>query len=272
MKDGSCCRKSGGAVFSTGNQMYGEEGKYSIEVCFSPLSWPLYDRDDAIVVITDIFRASTAMCAAFHNGVKSIIPVAEISESEAYKRKGFIVAGERDGKTLDCADFGNSPFNFLNPDLRGKTIVMNTTNGTQAIKTVAHGNNDVVIGAFINISAVTKYILAQQKPLVVFCAGWKNRFSMEDTLFAGALVERLIIDSRGEYYTTCDSSIASADLWLLAKGNPLGYIEKAAHRHRLRKMGLDDIIEFSLTADFTHALPILKGHELVNGAITTEGY
>jgi 2-phosphosulfolactate phosphatase len=152
--------------FSTENLktkiMYNESGKYTVEVCFSPLSWPLYDREDAVVVITDIFRASTAICAAFHNEVKSIIPVAEISESEEYKRKGFIVAGERDGKKLDCADFGNSPFNFMEPALKGQTIVMNTTNGTQAIKAVAHGNNEVVIGAFINIGAAASYVMAQK--------------------------------------------------------------------------------------------------------------
>jgi 2-phosphosulfolactate phosphatase len=99
---------------------------------------------------------------------------------------------------------------------------------------------------------------------VVFCAGWKNRFSLEDTLFAGALVEQIIKDGRGEYFTMCDSAIASADLWLLAKGNPLIYIEKAAHRHRLRKMGLDNILEFSLTPDYTNVVPVLRGAELVN--------
>jgi 2-phosphosulfolactate phosphatase len=244
--------------------MYSEKGKYTVEVCFSPLSWPLYDRDDAVVVITDIFRASTAICAAFHNGVKSIIPVAEVRESEEYKRRGFIVAGERDGKKLDCADFGNSPFNFMEPALKGQTIVMNTTNGTQAIKAVAHGNNEVVIGAFINIGAVASYVMAQKKPVVIFCAGWKNRFSMEDTLYAGALVEQLLAASRGQYHSMCDAAIASADLWLLAKGNPMEYIEKAAHRHRLRKMGLDDIIEFSLTTDFTTVVPVLRGTELVD--------
>ncbi len=252
--------------------MYSENGKYTVEVCFSPLSWPLYDREDAVVVITDIFRASTAMVAAFHNGVKSIIPVAEISESEEYKRKGYIVAGERDGKKLDCADFGNSPFNFLEPHLKGQTICMNTTNGTQAIKAVAHGRNEVVIGAFINISAVARYVMAQKKPVIIFCAGWKNRFSMEDTLFAGALVEQLLNNSRGEFYTKCDAAIASADLWLLAKGNPMEYIEKAAHRHRLRKMGLDDIIEFSMTSDFTQVVPVLRGTELVDATLSaTEG-
>jgi 2-phosphosulfolactate phosphatase len=114
---------------------------------------------------------------------------------------------------------------------------------------------------------VASYVMSQKKPVVIFCAGWKNRFSMEDTLFAGALVEQLITAGRGEYYTACDSAIASADLWLLAKGNPMEYIEKAAHRHRLRRMGLDDIIEFSLTHDFTTVVPVLRGTELVDATI-----
>jgi len=244
--------------------MYNESGEYGIEVCFSPLSWPLFEKDDAVIVITDIFRATTAICAAFHNGVKSIIPVAEISESESYKQLGFIVAGERDGKKLDCADFGNSPFHFLEPSLKGKTIVLNTTNGTQAIKAVSKGGNRVVIGSFLNLGAVVRYVTAQQKPVVIFCSGWKNRFSLEDTIFAGALVESLISSGNNKFHTICDSAIASVDLWQSAKKNPLAYIEKAAHRHRLRKMGLDDILNFSFQIDFTEAVPVLKGSEIVN--------
>ncbi len=244
--------------------MYSEKGTHSIEVCFSPLSWPLYQKPGALVIVTDILRASTAICAAFHNQVSSIIPVAEISESEAYKQKGYIVAGERDGKKLDCADFGNSPFNFLDPALQGQTIVMNTTNGTQAIRAASEQGNTLVIGAFINLSAVCRFAMEQQKDVLIFCAGWKNRFSMEDSLFAGAVVEHLVVASKGEFHTICDSAVAAADLWLMAKGNLMGYIEKAAHRHRLKKMGLDDVLEFCLTQDFTSALPVLEDGKLVN--------
>lgn len=239
--------------------MQSESGQFSIEVCFSPLSWPLFRREDALVVITDIFRASTAICAAFHNQVEAIIPVAEVRESEEWKRKGFIVAGERDGQKLDCADFGNSPFNFLEPGLKGKTIVMNTTNGTQAIKMAAADKAEVAIGSFLNLSAVCRHALSAGKNILVFCAGWKNRFSLEDTLFAGAMVEKVLYEGKGRYTTNCDSAIASADLWLLAKGNPLQYIEKAAHRQRLREMGLDDILEYALTQDITEAVPVLSG-------------
>ncbi len=216
-----------------------------------------------MVVITDIFRASTSICAAFHNGVKAIIPVETISESEEYKRKGYICAGERDGKTLACADFGNSPYNFLDPALKGKTVVMNTTNGTRAIKMTRSGNNNVVIGAFINLNAVVRHALNEQKNIVVFCAGWKDRFSMEDSLFAGALVSELIGKGEGKFHTICDSAIASAELWFNAKNDLRGFIHKAAHRHRLHKMGLDDVIPYCLELNTTTSLPVYEGDRLI---------
>ena len=85
--------------------MYSETGDHSIHVCFSPLSWPIFKQGDALVIITDIFRATSAICAGFHNKVQAIIPVETIAESEDYKHKGYIRAGEREGKTIACADF-----------------------------------------------------------------------------------------------------------------------------------------------------------------------
>ncbi len=244
--------------------MYNEKGKYALEVCFSPLSWPLYKKEPAVIIVTDIFRATTAMCAAFQNKVKSIIPVAEISESIVYKEKGYIVSGERDGKTLDCAEFGNSPFNFMQPRLQGQTVVMNTTNGTQALKMVRGHNNIVCIGAFTNLQAVCNWAMEQKQHIIIFCAGWKNRFSMEDTLFAGAATRYIIQKGEGTFHTTCDSAIASADLWHMAENNPRLYIEKAAHRHRLKKMGLDDILDYTLQLNTHTCVPVLKGGEIVD--------
>lgn len=244
--------------------MYSEEGKYPVEVCFSPLSWPLYQRENAVIIITDIFRASTSICAAFQNKIKSIIPVSKVEESIAYKEKGFIVSGERDGKVLDCAEFGNSPFNFMEPHLQGKTVVMNTTNGTQAINLVRKGNNLVGIGAFLNLHAICNWAMQKKRPVIIFCAGWKNKFSMEDALFAGAAVEYIINKGAGEFHTLCDSAIASTDLWEKARSNPRAYIEKAAHRHRLRKMGLDDILDYSLQLNINKCVPVVMGEEIVD--------
>ncbi len=244
--------------------MYSEKGDHSIHVCFSPLSWPIFRQDNALVIITDIFRASTAICAAFHNKVEAIIPVETIAESEEYKRMGYICAGERDGKKLACADFGNSPYNFMEPRLRGKTIVMNTTNGTKAIKKAVVENNNVIVGAFSNLDAVVDFALQQQKNVIVFCAGWKDRFCTEDSLFAGAVVTELIKRGNGTFNTICDSAIASAELWNIAKDDLPAFIEKVAHRHRLKKLGLDDVIPYCLELNTTSCLPIYKNDRLVS--------
>ncbi len=243
--------------------MYNEKGDHSIHVCFSPLLWPLFEKDDALVIVADIFRASTAICAGFHNKVKAIIPVETIGESEQWKARGYICAGERDGKILPCVDFGNSPNNFMSPELQYTTIVMNTTNGTRAIKKAARKDNQVVIGAFTNLSAVCTYAVQQKQDVIILCAGWKDRFSLEDSLFAGAATEKIISLGKGAFHTVCDSAIASAGLWQTAKNDLIAYIENAAHRHRLKQLGLDDIIEYSLTLDSTDVVPILKGDRLI---------
>ncbi len=237
--------------------------KRKIETCFSPA---LYEPDlhaDAIVVIIDILRATSAICTAFANGAASIIPVAGINEAKDYKKRGYLVAAERDGYILDFADFGNSPFNFTRDKVAGKTIVYSTTNGTGIINMAASASA-IVIGSFLNISALANWLTKQDKDVVLFCAGWKNRFNLEDTLCAGAIAERLMKSEH--YFTICDSTLASIDLWSLAKNDLPGYIEKAAQRTRLRDKGLDDCIGFCLTADFTDKVPIIKNNILVDSA------
>jgi 2-phosphosulfolactate phosphatase len=207
------------------------------------------------VVIIDVLRASSAICTAFANGAASIIPVAEIQEAKQYKERGFLVAAERDGYVLDFADFGNSPFNFTRERVAGRTIVYSTTNGTKIIE-LSSSAYKTVIGAFLNISSLSKWLIEQDRDVILFCAGWKDKFNLEDSICAGAITERLL-ESR-HFRTICDSAFAAMDLWILAKKNPLEYIEKAAQRSRLREKGLDDCIEFCLTSDFTDKIPIIS--------------
>ncbi|MBP5590149.1 MAG: 2-phosphosulfolactate phosphatase, partial [Bacteroidales bacterium] len=108
--------------------------KREVETCFSPALYEAERFTESIVVVLDILRASSSICMAFENGAKSIIPVATVEEAKEYKRKGYLVAAERDGFVLDFADFGNSPFNFTKERVAGKTIVYSTTNGTGIVK------------------------------------------------------------------------------------------------------------------------------------------
>lgn len=232
-----------------------------LETCFSPALFEAGAHQDSIVVIIDILRASSAICTAFANGAASIIPVAEVSLAMDYKSRGYLVAAERDGFVLDFADFGNSPFNFTKEKVEGKTIVYSTTNGTGIIN-LTLSSFTTVIGSFLNIGALTKWLIKQDRDILLLCAGWKNRFNIEDTVCAGAIAE--ILMNSNNFTTICDSTFAAIDLWSLASPDLTGYIEKAAQRSRLRDKKLDDCIEFCLTPDFTDKIPIMKNGILVD--------
>ena len=236
-------------------------GKKKIEVCLTPSVFSEFRNDDAIVVVVDILRATSAIITAFMHGVRKIIPVATLEEAKAYKDKGYLVAAERDGIVRDFADFGNSPYNFQQQKIRNREIVYSTTNGTHCIM-MARNSYRVLIGGYLNLTALSDFIKAEQRDLLILCAGWKNKFNLEDTLFAGALAE-LVLQDPG-FGTICDSTFASIDLWTIARMDMMNYIEKAAQRHRLKKNGLDDVIEYCHTPDLTAIIPALKENYLIS--------
>lgn len=225
-----------------------------VEVCFSPALYSFYnlDNEDTIVIVVDIFRATTTMCAAFHNGVASIIPVASISEAEKYKSQGFLVGAERNVKRCDFADFGNSPFEYTSEKVAGKQIVLTTTNGTQAIETAANCYQ-LLIGAFSNITTLADHCQQEGKQVLILCSGWNNRFNMEDTLFAGALSRKLC--ERG-FTPASDAANVALEMWKNAEGNVLQYLHRSEHLERLVVNNLSDSVEYCLTMDTTPLLPI----------------
>jgi 2-phosphosulfolactate phosphatase len=226
----------------------------NIEVCFSPkLVDDVIVQENLVVVVVDILRASTSMVSAVNQGAV-LIPVATIAEAKKLKKDGFLVAAERDGKILDFADFGNSAFEFINNEVRGKDIVFSTTNGTVTLASGAK-LGQVVLGAFSNISALADWLTLQKKNILILCSGWKNTFCLEDTIFAGALAEKLM--ARQNFNINCDSAYAAIDLWNTALPDVLSYIEKALHRERLRQLGADDVLEFSFKADTAPVVPVL---------------
>ena len=236
-------------------------GKRTLETCFSPALYETDTHKDSIVVIIDILRASSAICTAFENGANSIIPVADAAEAKKYKSDGYLVAAERDGFVLDFADFGNSPFNFTKEKVKGKTIVYSTTNGTGIINMASQAYM-TVIGSFLNIEALSGWLINQERNVLLFCAGWKNRFNLEDSVCAGAIADKLMESKL--YSTICDSTLAAMDLWSLANPDIKAYIEKAAQRNRLRDKKLDDCLDFCLTIGFTEKIPVIKNGVLVD--------
>ena len=235
----------------------------NIEVCFTPQSYPLFHNPDAIVVVIDILRASSAITTAFYNGVAKMIPVATIEEAQKFKENGFMVAAERNAEILPGFDLGNSPFGYMNARVKGKTIAITTTNGTHAINVARHAQK-VIIGSFLNQDVVTEYLKKEKKDVLFLCAGWKNKFNLEDALFAGAVAESLVF--KAGFNTICDSTIASMELFKIAKHNIFEFLANSSHRNRLAKLDLERDVKYCLTPNQCPVLPVLEGKFLVKGA------
>jgi 2-phosphosulfolactate phosphatase len=208
-------------------------------------------------VVIDIFRASSAICIALAYGVKEILPVKTLEEAREYKSQGYITAAERDGAVVDGFDFGNSPYAFMEPSLKGKSIVLTTSNCTAAIHEVKDAA-DIIIGSFLNISAVEKFLRESQNDVLLLCAGWKNRFNLEDSIYAGALVDRL----HKEFIIECDSSVASRSMYQLAKEDIRSYVSNSSHTRRLRHLHIEKDIMYCLLEDEVDVVPHFNGNSI----------
>lgn len=225
----------------------------TIDVCLSPDLMHLYEVRDKTVVVVDILRATSCMTTAFAFGIKSITPFAKLEDCLAMKEKGYVTAGERDGKKVDGFDLGNSPFEYMEEKLKGKKIAFTTTNGTVAIaKSV--GAREIVIGSFLNLSAITGYLSNSDNNVLVVCAGWKGRVNLEDTLFAGALVDRLSDHTEPD----CDAPLAAQHLYQQAKDDLNEFLKDSSHVKRLAKLNIHKDIRFCLTPDQYSVVPVLR--------------
>jgi 2-phosphosulfolactate phosphatase len=236
-----------------------EDTRKRVEVCFSPYLYPLFKEEFDIIVVIDVLRATTAICAAFDNGIKSLIPVTSIEDAKEYQKKGYKVGAERGGQIVEGFDFGNSPYSYMKEDLKGETVVLSTTNGTKSIN-IAKPDGLVVIGALTNLDALTTWLIEQNKNVLCLCSGWQNKFNLEDTICAGAISEALV--DTGNYHSIEDSSIAAKYLYKSAKDNYLGFLKSSSHRRRLINLNLNEDIKYCLTPNQTNVIPILQGDQI----------
>ncbi len=237
--------------------------KRNLSVCLSPALLPSYALENTIVVVIDIFRASSSICYGIANGAEAIIPVSTVEECTSYKDQGFLLAAERNGLIVEGFDFGNSPFSYTKDKVEGETIVLTTTNGTKALKKSLQAS-EIIVGSFLNLSAVCQWLQGQTKDIILLCAGWKNHVCLEDTLFAGAVVEKL----NGVNISLDDSAMVTEDLYKLAKNDLAGYLSKASHSERLKNLHIEEDIAFCLQIDVIDAIPILIGDRLSKLKIT----
>ncbi len=237
----------------------------SLNTVLSPALLNLYDITDSIVVIIDILRATSTIATALYNGAKSVIPVDTVAGCiRLGKQMEVITAGERDGQIAEGLQYGNTPLQYSKDFIKGKTLVLTTTNGTKLLHVALDANaNSIITGSFCNISSVCEYLVNKKSNVILACAAWKNRVNIEDTLFAGAVINRI----KEHFDINCDATQLAETLYLQANGNLLDFMKEknASHYHRLMNFGLEEDIKFCLTADNANILSIYSGGRLIAG-------
>jgi len=223
----------------------------------------LYDLSNAVVVIIDVLRATSTICTALFNGARCVIPVDSVAKCiELGRQIDGITAGERDGQIAEGLKHGNSPFEYPEEFIKGKTLVLTTTNGTKLLHmALDRGAGQVVTGSFPNISAVCQYLLFKNQNVILACAAWKDRVNIEDLLFAGAVINKV----KKNFDINCDSSQISETLYLDAKKDLYEFmkVKKASHYNRLSGYGLEKDIRYCLTPDSANVLPFYENGKLI---------
>ncbi|WP_209330456.1 2-phosphosulfolactate phosphatase [Lunatimonas salinarum] len=215
----------------------------SLEICFSPELIHLHDLRGKAVVVVDIFRATSTMVTALANGVISIRPVEDLESCRSLQEKGYVTAGERNGHKAEGFELGNSPLSYLHNTYAGRRVAMTTTNGTVAIERSKGHADEILIGAFLNLNATATYLLEINKPVLILCAGWKGKFNLEDSLYAGALASLL------QFSYDCDGTLAMETLYQHVQDDLSGFLKKASHAKRLQNYNIEADIDFCLTLD-----------------------
>jgi 2-phosphosulfolactate phosphatase len=231
--------------------------KRTIDVCLSPDLMHLYSVQDQTVVIVDILRATSCMTTAFAHDIHSIRTFAKLDDCLALQREGYLTAGERDGRKVDGFNLGNSPFEYMDPALKGKKIAFTTTNGTQAIAKAADAK-DIVIGSFLNLAAVVAYLRRTSNNILIICSGWKGKVNLEDTVFAGAIVENL----KEEFDHACDAPMIAQRLYNEGRHDLQDFLKDSSHIKRLQRLNIEKDIAFCLSTDRYDVVPVIRDHSI----------
>jgi 2-phosphosulfolactate phosphatase len=241
------------------------DNKPALFTSLSPALLSLYDITSSVVVIIDVLRATSTIATVLYNGAKEIIPVDSVNECIRIGRQiEAITAGERDGKVAEGLQYGNSPFEYPESFIGGKTLVLTTTNGTKLLHmALNNGAHEIITGSFANLDAVCNHLVQKNKPVLLACAAWKDRVNIEDTLFAGAVINKI----QSHFSINCDASQMALGLYNEAESDLYEFMKakQASHYKRLTSFGLEKDIRHCLTANTANVLPLYTEGKLVRG-------
>jgi len=239
-----------------------------IDICLSTHMIDLFNLANKQVVIIDVFRATSAMCVFLNNGGKEVIPVSSVDEATIYNNRielsnnNFLVAAERNGSIVPGFDLGNSPLSYHKNNFKNTSLIITTTNGTLAIEKAKKNTSHIILASFLNIEAVTNYLIDKSRDVIIVCSGWRGRSCVEDLLLAGLLSCQLLKNSI--FYTESDSFLLAKSIYNLSKSNMLHFLSESAYSKR---MDLYDDMKYCLQQNIMKIVPVWSSSSYLNPEI-----
>src|SRR5437764_731078 len=238
-----------------------------VEVVFGSAGLTAGDATGRVVVVIDVLRASTTIATALANGARTVIPLESTDEvvmrAKAFDRSEVKLAGERQMRPIPGFDLGNSPREFTREAVEGKTVLLSTTNGTAAIASLQGPPRDVVIGSYVNFSAVLAMLRAALRggtDIAILCAGRDKQFSLEDAACAGRYVHHTI--RRRADVTVNDAAFASMLIDRRYSDNLMRLFSASAHGRALVEAGYGDDLVDCAAIDSVPIIPIYQERQI----------
>lgn len=219
------------------------------------------------VVVIDVLRTATTIAMALSNGARDVIPAASVSAatqlSSLLSRDDLLLCGERDGKMIDGFHIGNSPADYTRERVRGRRLVLGSTNGTPAI-VKSSGAPFLVVCAWVNLPTVVDVLLKQKDrfPLAILCAGKNNRFAIEDAVCGGDLIEKLALRSKQELQLN-DAARVSRLLKREYGGDIQALLRQCDHGKYLISIGMEPDLALCASSGVLPVVPVLADGKLV---------
>jgi len=220
------------------------------------------DFNGKTAVVIDVLRATSVITTALDNGAQEVIPVKTVEQAQslyaASDPGNTLRGGERNSLKIEGFDLSNSPLEYKRPTVEGKTVILTTTNGTNAINNV-NGADEVMLACFRNAAAVVD-VIAGRKDVTIVCAGTEGKFSLDDGLCAGLLIELLKQKTEVE---TDDLGLLLHRFYKESKANLLGALSGCFHLKRLFTLGFYDDIRFCLETSCVKTVPVLREGKII---------
>ena len=248
-----------------------------IDVFFLPQGLQPADLAGRTVVVVDVLRAATSIVVALAEGAKAVLPAASTEEAlrlaQNLERDDVVLAGERRSQRVPGFPLGNSPAEFTGDAVRGKTVVLATTNGTPTLVAAA-GGKEVIVGAAVNFAVTVqraKAALDTSGDLVVLCAGQDKQFALEDAFAAGKLVKALLPEGGLKTVEVNDAALAALDVARHYGEKWLRAFKASAHGRALAAQGFAGDLKFCATENTHAVLPLYADRRVTAHRPAPEG-